>query len=424
MREVVVREYEKIPELEPGEAAVLRSLALGQQGDGAGHDGRVFVAKQGKLHAANYVGIVEVSRKTALVILPKVDLAGESDDPKREGTRQAFLRMLRDWRGLREARFPEAAIGDLKRFEMWEAFYFLFLQGVVRLAQRGLARRYRTVEANLPFLRGRIRFPEHLRENAVNRARFFVGYDEFSADRPANRLIRTALDQLAVRARRPKNQQLVHGLRVLFADIPPSSQPAVDWERRLVDRSMRHYREVLPWVGLLLFHHGLATFAGEHRNRALLFPMEEVFEDFVTASVRRHQEGYGVHSQGPMWPLATTDGGKTKAFYMKPDITLMSDKRANFILDAKWKRIEAAADDPKMGIAQSDLYQLFAYGKKYRVPKVALVYPRTEKFCAPVRYRLDNDLGLVCFPFDVTKPKESVGELLGSLRQEESAAAA
>lgn len=411
MSEVVVREYEKIPPLEPPENEALLSLALEEQKDDAGLWQRVFVAKNGHLHASNYVGIVEVSKKTTLLILPKVDLV-DGDDGMLTGTRQAFLRMLRDWRGLREAQFPEAAIGDLKRFEMWEAFYFLFLQSVVRLAQRGLARRYRTVEDNLPFLRGRIRFPEHLRENAVNRARFFVGYDEFSADRPANRLIRTALDRLAVRARRPRNQQLIHGLRVVFAEIPPSSQPTVDWDRRLVDRSMRHYGEVLPWVGLLLFHHGLATFSGEHRNRALLFPMEEVFEDFVTASVRRHQKGYDLHSQGPMQPLATTDGGKTKAFYMMPDISLMKGKTPKYILDAKWKRVGAVADDPKMGIAQSDLYQLFAYGKKYGVRKVALIYPRSEGLREPAWFTLDDDLRLVCFPFDVTKPEESVGRLL------------
>lgn len=414
MSEVTVREYEKIPRLEPTEDAALRSLALEEQKDGAGHHQRVFVAKNGHLHASNYVGIVEVSKKTTLLILPKVDLV-DGDDGVLTGTRQAFLRMLRDWRGLREARFPEAAVGDLKRFEMWEAFYFLFLQSVVRLAQRGLARRYRTVEDNLPFLRGRIRFPEHLRENAVNRARFFVGYDEFSADRPANRLIRTALDRLAVRARRPRNQQLIHGLRVVFAEIPPSSQPTVDWDRRLVDRSMRHYGVVLPWVGLLLFHQGLATFTGEYRNRALLFPMEEVFEDFVTASFRRYA-GYPIQSHRPQWPLVTE--GKDGLFRMKPDIALMSESRNRpaFILDAKWKRLEARVDDSRRGIAQSDLYQLFAYGKKYRVPKVALIYPRSTSFSDPVQYSFDQkpgeELSLVCFPFDVTKPKESVGKLL------------
>ena len=44
---------------------------------------------------------------------------------------------------------------------------------------------------------------------------------------------------------------------------------------------MRHYDTVMPWVGLFRFGHGLATFAGPHVIRALLFPMEEVFEDFA-----------------------------------------------------------------------------------------------------------------------------------------------
>ena len=57
---------------------------------------------------------------------------------------------------------------------------------------------------------------------------------------------------------------------------------------------MRHYDTVMPWVGLFLFGHDLATFAGSHVNRALLFPMEEVFEDFVTAAVRRHQRCFTV----------------------------------------------------------------------------------------------------------------------------------
>lgn len=413
MSEVVVREYEEISGLDEKETTALRGLALEEKKDGSGNYRRVLSVRRDGIYAANYVGIVEVSRRTTLVILPKVELGGEKDAGDK-GTRKVFFEMLRDWRGLREAQFPEAAIGDLKRFEMWEAFYFLFLQSVVRLAQRGLARRYRTVENNLPFLRGRIRFPEHLRQNAVNGARFFVGYDEFSADRPANRLIRTALDLLAVRARRPRNQQLIHGLRVVFADIPASSQPAVDWDRRLVDRSMRHYREVLPWVGLLLFQHGLATFSGEHRNRALLFPMEEVFEDFVTASFRRYS-GYPVQSQRPQWPLVTE--GKDGLFRMKPDIALMSESRKQpaFILDAKWKRLEARVEDPRRGIAQSDLYQLFTYGKKYRVPKVALIYPKSTAFSEPARYSFTKKLSLVCFPFDVTEPKKSVADLVKRL---------
>lgn len=415
MREIVVREYEMIEELDGAEKKALTCFTQEEHEDAEGRPWRALSMKGGHIKATNYVGIVEAGRSTSVVILPKVDLASSGDEKHEKAV---FLKMLRDWRGLRDARFSEASIADLKKFEMWEVFYYLFLQSVVRLAQRGLARRYRTVEDNLPFLRGRIHFAEHIRRNAVNRARFFVGYDEFSADRPANRLIRTALDRLTVRAKHPRNRQLLHGLLPAFSEIPLSTRPEVDWERRLVDRSMRHYDEVLSWVGLLLFRGGLATFAGEHRNRALLFPMEQVFEDFVTASFHRHQGKFGVHDQGP--PKHLVEANKKRFFRMRPDISLMKgrgrDRRPVFILDAKWKRLTAAAEDPKHGISQSDLYQLFAYGKKYGVPEVALIYPKSKKFSEFLRYRFDDDLSLVCYPFDVEHPRDSVKGLLQTLQ--------
>lgn len=420
MRPIVVRENERIKGLDEEEKRALTRLALEEQRDREGRRAHALSVRGVHLHTANYVGIVEASRKMSVTILPKVDLT-EEEDPEHKRTKAVFFTMLRDWLVLRDARFPEASVAELKKFEMWEVFYYLFLQSVVRLAQRGLARRYRTVEDDLPFLRGRIHFPEHLRRNVVNRARFFVGYDEFSADRPANRLIRTALDRLAVRAKHPRNRQLLHGLQPAFAEIPPSAQPEVDWGRRLVDRSMRHYDEVLPWVGLLLFRGGLATFAGQHRNRALLFPMWEVFEDFVTASCRRHQSEFEVHAQHPRKPLAKAEDGNP-AFYMVPDISLMPKgkglrrSKPAFILDAKWKRLKAPAEDRNRGISQTDLYQLFAYGKKYGVPEVALIYPKSKAFWAPLRYCFDRHLSLVCYPFDVEHPRDSVKGLLQALQ--------
>ena len=162
---------------------------------------------------------------------------------------------------------------------MLDVFVRLFLTNLVLLAQRGLARQYRGVEETLPWLRGRIQFPEHIRRNAVNRALFHVAFDEFTANRPENRLIHSAIHKLRS-VTHPDNHQLLHQLGICFSEVPRSARPEVDWERHRIDRSMRHYDTVMAWVGLFLFHHGLATFSGQHVNQALLFPMEEVLRGF------------------------------------------------------------------------------------------------------------------------------------------------
>ena len=400
---MVVREYQPLTGLHEDDQRDLMRFALAQPTGEGGQRPPVFVIRNRRLHAQNYVGIIETRQGTVIEILPKIDLSpgGEED------TRRVFLTMLRDWRGLGHAQLDGASIRAIHRFDMFEAFVHLFLTSVVLLTRRGLARAYRTREANLPRLRGRILFPQHVRENLVDRSRFYVGYDEFTADRPANRLIHLALRRLTAVVRHPANRQRVHQLRIIFSDVPPSTNIDDDWARHRVDRSMRHYDTVMPWVGLFLFGHGLATFSGPHVSRALLFPMEEVFEDFITAAVRRHQQRFTVRAQGPMRPLAM-DGANKPAFWLKPDIVLMERGRIRFILDAKWKRLDSSARN--YGVSQDDAYQLFAYGRMYGLQRVVLVYPRTEGFREPVRYRFagDHDLELDCFPFDVSDAAASV----------------
>ena len=414
---LTVREYEPLTDLANSELQELKDFALENQTDEQGNSRRVLKLENHKLKAQNYVGIIETRKGTVLEILPKVDLGESGGAEKEEKTRKIFLEMLRAWRGLKSAQFNEANIRDVRNFNMWEVFIRLFLTNLVLLTQRGLARGYQPQENNLSCLRGRILFTPHIRENFANRARFYVGYDEFTADRPVNRLIRSALHKLISFTREPRNQQLLHQLRLCFADISNSKRIHADWQRRRVDRSMPHYDRVMPWVGLFLFGHGLTTFAGKHVNASMLFPMEEVFEDFVTQSFRRYQ-AYPVRAQSPQKPLAEIRGDE--AFQMKPDISLVhreDRKKAIFILDAKWKRLNEDGNDSKHGISQADMYQLYSYGKQYRCETVALIYPKTKDFTSPLEYKFgpdfnDSCLKLFCFPFDVVEPEESVKEIV------------
>ena len=197
---------------------------------------------------------------------------------------------------------------------------------------------------------------------------------------------------------------------------PRRSMEAGDDGSHSVDRTMQHYRPVMAWVGLFLFGQGLVTWRGKHENQSLLFPMEEIYEDFVTQCFRRHQDEYGVRAQGPQVKLTRDPEAST----MKPDITLHAGGAIRFILDTKWKRLASAANDPKKrGIAQGDMYQLYAYGKRYGCRTIALVYPRTGDFEEPLRFVFDDDLTLLCLPFDVSRAESSVRRCLAVLHSPE-----
>lgn len=368
----------------------------------------------GDMAASSYVGMVTTRRGTVLEILPKVDLDGPDDNPL-ERTRHVFLDMLRAWRRL-PAQVAHSDIRSMSRFPMLDAFVRQFLRILAPIARNGLARRYVNVEENLRYLRGRIVFGPHLRENASNRTRFYTSHSELSVNRPANRLIRTALNRLAPRIRNDTNRQLLRETLAAFEGVPLSADADADWRAHRIDRSMNHYRPVMQWVGLFLFNRGLATFSGMNRNVSLLFPMEQVFEDFIANSFRRHQQRYEVISLGPRSAMASI--GNHPVFSTKPDMALRSGGKVRLILDAKWKRVDATTDDLKHDIQQTDVYQLYAYAKRYRCEAVALVYPRNESFRRPLRYRFFDGVHLLAIPFDVAQPQSSVARAIGELEQE------
>ena len=168
-----IKEYEKLTDAKPGladeELSDLKQFAIENKDIHNNYRPVLQLRNNNDLRAQNYVGIITTRKGTVLEILPKVDLSNDKDNKK---TKEIFLKMLRTWRGLSEAQFNHSNINALPQFSMLEAFIRLFLDNLVALTRRGIARQYQSVEDNLSCLKGRLLFPQHLRINLANQARF------------------------------------------------------------------------------------------------------------------------------------------------------------------------------------------------------------------------------------------------------------
>ena len=78
-RVLVVREHEPLTGLREDEQRDLERFALAQATDERGRRWPVLSLRNGRLHAQNYVGIIETRRGTVIEILPKVDLSNDGD---------------------------------------------------------------------------------------------------------------------------------------------------------------------------------------------------------------------------------------------------------------------------------------------------------------------------------------------------------
>ena len=72
----------------------------------------------------------------------------------------------------------------------------------------------------------------------------------------------------------------------------------------------------------------------------------------------------------------------------------------NIVLDTKWKIVDNQKNN--YGLLQSDLYQIYAYGKKYNSNDIYLIYPKSKnfKFSIDIPFKYDDTLNLHILCFD------------------------
>lgn len=329
------------------------------------------------VQVTRFVGVIRAPDGYQIEVLPKVGKAIGGGDVE---ARQLLIEMLRCLGGFRHIQIDSAKL-CATRMPLLEVFIGEFLRAVEHLVKRGLRSDYRGHQDNLFSLRGKLQMAAHLRHNLCRRDRFFVEFDEFSSNRPENRLLHAALRRALAWTTSQANQQLARELCFAFADVPASEHPATDLHRVRLDRSMAHYEGAMAWVRLILGGESPLTGMGVHQAPSLLFPMEAMFESFVAKHLARQlAQGFTLRTQARSLSLARHL--EQNWFRLKPDLLLQASKVNRLVLDTKWKLLDGqqATGSNKYGLDQGDFYQLHAYGQNYLDGQgdVVLIYPKTD----------------------------------------------
>lgn len=353
------------------------------------------------VQVTSYVGVIRTPNGFQIEVLPKVGKAIGGGDRE---ARQLLIEMLCCLGGFRHIQTNSAKL-TATRMPLLEVFIGEFLRAVEHVVKRGLRSDYISHQNNLFALRGKLQVAQHLRQNLCRRDRFFAEHDEFSTNRPENRLINSALRRALSITASQINQQLARELCFVFADVPKSEQFAQDFQRIRLDRGMDHYADALAWARLILEEESPLTGLGGHHAPSLLFPMEAVFEAFVAKHLARQLAlPFHLKTQARSFSLVRHQGQNW--FRLKPDLLVRESAIDRLVLDTKWKLIEdkKANGTDKYGLAQADFYQLHAYGQSYLDGEgdVVLIYPRTDSFRQPLpvfSFPKTSSLNLWVLPF-------------------------
>lgn len=363
---ITVREYQKIF---PADVPNFDALAkFSEAGD-------FLSVGWNYVQAKNYVGVIRLPDGFQIEILPKLDAP---EDKLRDLVRQ-MLHKVNDFAG---KKFRKASL-DTARLNLYEIFIRTYLEMILEIVKRGLKSAYVVREENLNVFKGKLLVKPNVRENFAHREKFFVAFDEYNLDRPEHRLIKATLAKLLRTTNDPKNFRLTTRLLADFDSVEQSTNFAADFSAVSIDRLNRAYAVVMAWTKIFLRGKSFTAFAGQSEAQALLFPMEKLFEAYVAAHVKKiFSDRFTVRTQVRENFLFDAP----KSFALKPDILLEGDE--TIIMDTKWK----------LAVTEADMYQMFAYAKRYAATKIFLLCPPDvdRNF-----YRADDGFNVTIYPVDL-----------------------
>lgn len=355
------------------------------------------------ISARNYVGIIETRDGTIIEILPKIHFNHEFNDDQllKEATKKIFIRMIACLKDSPFRNIDKAHINSM-RFPLLEIFITAFISEFEILLKKGVNQSYQTKEENLNYFKSRLLITKNIKVNLVNRARFYVEYDEFQLDIPQNRILKSTLKYLQCKTVSVKNKSRLFNYLNILGEIPESSNYESDFSKITTqNRLFAHYQQILEWSKIFLLGNSFTTYKGKSLNRAILFPMEKIFEAYVSAGIQKFITSYNLNKQDRRYFLIDKHDGQSR-FRLIPDNVLRSDKSI-LVLDTKWKIIDEKKVTKNYFIDSSDMYQMYAYGEKYlrkecicnkdmpKSIKLYLLYPRHANFTTPLKVFLFHD---------------------------------
>jgi 5-methylcytosine-specific restriction enzyme subunit McrC len=249
---------------------------------------KIIKGKREKIiKAKNYVGVIQLRNGFTIEILPKIfedDDETKADENNKSlnkheyaRTRKLFVKMLRT---LKTAPFKHFEMANLKsaRMPLYEIFILMFLDELTRLVRKGIKSAYMLQIENESFLKGKLRFNEHLRKNYINKHKFYIEFDEYLPNRPENRLIKSTLLYLQKNSKVQQPQNRIRQFLFVFDEIKESKNYDSDFIKCKDDRLISYYEKTLDWCRIFLKNKSFINYRGNSAAFSLLFPMEKIFE--------------------------------------------------------------------------------------------------------------------------------------------------
>ena len=323
------------------------------------------------VRTSSFIGVIDVNDSLTIEIIPKIY---ESND---SASLQNLFYML-SYSG--QFTIPNKSSSALEKYNgsFFESLIGLFADELLTKIQNSAHHEYITEEDNRQYLRGKLLMSKHLVANGLVANKFFTQTDEFTVNNTLNQTLKFVTSNLYRETTVSSNKKQLRKCLTLFDEVDSVNITRAKADRIHISRLNRRFENLLALSKLFLSNQTLVAKSGKHHTHTILIDMNVLFEEFIATALRRGlaNSKYGVVTQGPRNKFVRNVQDERGVFVTKPDISILNGKNVIRIADTKYKIL--LEDDAKYGVSQTDLYQMFAYSRRYLTNDITLIYPKTN----------------------------------------------
>lgn len=376
--------------------------------------------------ASSYVGVIKVGNKT-IQIIPK--LAEDTNDSSDKFSDQSIKNLFYLLNYTKRLKIKETNLASLKQSndDFFEVLIYLFANNLLEMTRRRVNKQYIRQEDNLTFIKGKLQINAHVKQNSVNRHKFYLEFDEFCEDNLINQIFKYAVTLLLRASKSFNNLKLLQELNFIFSDISYKQIKADDFSKINFNRLNQDFEPLLNLCRIFIIGSSLELSSDKITTFSFIFDMNALFEEFIGEFLKRNfYDKYDrISLQRPIrWLVEDKFVGsysEGKLFQLRPDIQLFNktvDNEPSIIIDTKYKILNDDRDK-KEGVSQSDLYQMNAYSKKFNCKNIILLYPQLDGQDAKnVKLVIDDNTEVFVRTVNLFRDlKNSKSELVEELKQ-------
>ena len=336
-----------------------------------------FISFDGQaIHANNYIGFINFN-DTCIEIYPKV--FKKLEKPSKE----LMHRHLFFWFSYcKRIKFPfnQSLLSNFEIEQFPELIIYLMGIQLLETINSKPYSAYEAIEESLLMPKGRINFNRYTRNLAYGKNHLIeCDYEPFIFDNNLNRVIKYCARLLLSKSNLVDTHRILNEIIFMLDEVEDVVCSVNQLSQVRIPLLFSDYESVIQICRMIMENQVYSIKVDEMTNWSLLFPMEYIFEDFISGFIKEHfSKDFIIETQKSDLYLHNNP----KTFNIQHDILITNRlTREAIIIDTKYKpRWDLKEVDKKRGVAQSDIYQMVSYSYRRGINKVIMIYPNVSEF--------------------------------------------